>query len=120
MARKVFGGDALYVAWKLDTADAASARRAQQLLAKGEQQNLYCLRSWVVAQGEVRALLSPAAPLEQITGVIWTDRVQPLVSRWVPSKRACAALAREIETIPVGLGLAVRPEQWPYSSAAAG
>jgi len=116
----MYGGDALYIAWKLDTADAASARRAQQLLAQGEQENLYCLRSWVVARGEVRALLSPAASLEQITGAIWSDQVEPLESRWVPGKRECAVLAREIETVPVGLGLAVRPEQWPFSSAAAG
>jgi hypothetical protein len=118
MARKVYGGDALYIAWKLDTADAASAQRAQRLLAKGEQRNLYCLRSWVVAAGEVRALLSPAASLELITETIWSGKVEPLESRWVPGKRACAVLAREIETVPVGLGLAVRPEQWPFSSAA--
>jgi len=120
MARKVYGGDALYIAWKLDPADAASARRAQRLLALGEQRNLYCLRSWVVARGEVRALLSPAASLKQISGLIGGDRVEPLESRWVPGKRACALLAREIETVPVGLGLAPRPEQWPFSSAAAG
>jgi hypothetical protein len=118
MVRKVYGGDALYIAWKLDTADAASAQRAQYLLAKGEQRNLYCLRSWVVAAGEVRALLSPAASLELITETIWSGKVEPLESRWVPGKRACAVLAREIETVPVGLGLAVRPEQWPFSSAA--
>jgi hypothetical protein len=28
-------------------------------------------------------------------------------------------MAREIETTPVSLGLAARPEQWPLSSAAA-
>jgi hypothetical protein len=120
MARKVYGGDALYIAWKLDAADAVSAIRAQELLAKGEFLKLYRLQSWVVAQGEVKALLAPAAPLEQITRVIWTVRVQPLSSRWIPGKRACAEMAREIEFVPVGLGLAMRPEQWPFSSAAMG
>jgi hypothetical protein len=118
MARNVVGGDALYIAWKLDAADAGSAMRAQELLAQGERLKLYRLQSWVVAQGEVKALLAPAASLEQITGIIWTDHVQPLSSRWIPGKRACAEMARRIESVPVGLGLAMRPEQWPFSSAA--
>ncbi|MGD1073319.1 MAG: hypothetical protein ABSB15_24665 [Bryobacteraceae bacterium] len=118
MARKVYGGDALYIAWKLDTADAASARRARKLLARGEHLKLYRLQSWVVAQGQVKALLAPSASLEEITGIVWSGHVEPLFSRWIPGKRACAEMARQIESMPVALGLAVRPEQWPFSSAA--
>ena len=90
-------GDALYVAWKLDTADAASAKRARELLAKGEQMHLYRLQSWVVSDGEVQALFAPSASLEQIVGAIWDEDVEPLSSRWIPGKRECAVLAREIE-----------------------
>jgi len=118
LSRTGFVGDALYLAWKLDTADAASAGRVQQLLARGEGMHLYLLRSWVVANGEVRALLAPSAPLEEITEAIWESRSAPTASRWIAGRRACAAMARAIETIPVNLGLAARPEEWPFSSAA--
>jgi hypothetical protein len=110
-------GDALYIAWKLDTADAAAASRMQDRLEKGHNRKLYRLRSWVIVNGEARALLAPEAPLEEITEAIWPRDTQPLLSRWIAGRRACAETARQIEQAPVALGLARRPEQWPYSSA---
>lgn len=118
MNRKNLVGDALYIAWRTNPADANSAGVAKNRLASGEGRHLYRLRSWVIVNGEARALLAPAAPLEQIAGALSDDAGQLLASRWVAGQRACAELAREIERSPVALGLAERPEQWPYSSAA--
>jgi hypothetical protein len=116
--RKRLGGELLYIAWKLNISDAASAADVRARLVKGENYHLDRLHSWVIANGEARALLAPEAPLEQIAKAIWGVASQPLGGRWVAGERACAAAAREIETVPVDLGLAPRPEQWPLSSAA--
>lgn len=118
MLRKRQSGELLYIAWKLNQSDAASAPSVLTRLVQGETWGLYRLRSWVIANGEARALLAPQAPLERIAEAIWGEGSQPLGSRWIAGKQACAAAAREIETIPVDLGLASRPEQWPLSSAA--
>jgi hypothetical protein len=72
----------------------------------------------VAVRGEVRALLLPVAALENIAEAIHKQGSDPVVSRWVGTERACAALAREIEAMPVTLGLTASPEQWPLSSAA--
>ncbi len=106
---------ALYIAWKFDPAGVTSALGVWNSLSRGEILHLFRLRSRVVVNGEVRALLSPAAPLERIADAISADL---LTSRWIGTERECAAMAREIESVPVKLGLAQRPEQWPLSSAA--
>jgi hypothetical protein len=93
------------------------ARPAQDLLAEGVSRHLYRLRSWMVARGEARALLVPAAPLEEIAGALFTSVEAPVTTRWISGERQCAAVTREIETAPVQLGLANRPEEWPLSSA---
>jgi hypothetical protein len=116
--RNQLRGEWLYIAWKLETADASGAATAMTRLVDGEGRHLYRLRSWVIVKGEAHVLLAPMAPLEQIAEAIWTEGTQPLLSRWVAGERAGAATAREIETAPVDLGLASRPEQWPLSSAA--
>jgi hypothetical protein len=108
--------DALYVAWKLE-ADANSAGSMQQMLTGGEDRNLYRLRSWMVARGDARALLTPSAPLEEIADALWTPIAPPVSTRWIAGQRRCAAVTREIERAPVQLGLARRPEEWPFSSA---
>ena len=118
VTRKELAGDALYIAWRTNAADANSARSAKRRLAQGEGKHLYRLRSWVIVNGEGRALLAPGAPLEQIAGAVSDRADQMLSSRWIAGSRACAELARDIERMPVVLGLADRPEQWPYSSAA--
>lgn len=110
--------DALYIAWRLQTADVDSAVQTQKRLAKGEAHSLYFLRSWVIVDGKVEALLAPDAPLEQIAEHLWDLPTEPTASRWVEGQRACAEMARKIETTPVALGLTHRPEEWPYSSAA--
>lgn len=108
--------DALYVAWKLE-ADSDSAGSIQQMLTVGEDRNLYRLRSWMVARGEARALLTPSVPLEEIASALWAPIASPVSTRWIAGQRKCAALTREIERTPVQLGLATRPEEWPFSSA---
>jgi hypothetical protein len=118
MTGNTLRGGALYIAWKFDTADDRSAARVWTLLSSGESLHLFRLRSRVVVKGEVRALITPHAPLEQIAAAIQPRGSRPVSSRWVSSERACAELAREIEGVPVRLGLARRPEEWPMSSAA--
>jgi hypothetical protein len=71
----------------------------------------------MVAKGEARALLVPAAPLEDIADALFSPVASQLSTRWIEGQRKCAAVTREIETTPVQLGLATRPEQWPLSSA---
>jgi hypothetical protein len=108
--------DALYVAWKLEE-ETHTAGSIQQLLTSGQDRKLYRLRSWMVARGDARALLIPSAPLEEIADALFT-LIAPVVStRWIAGMRKCAAMTREIERIPVQLGLASRPEQWRFSSA---
>ena len=118
MSQEFTGSDALYVSWKIDTADEISARRVSLQLRRGEDQNLYRLRSWVIAGGEARALLAPSAPLERIAEAIWDKPADAIFTQWIDSPDVCARLARDIETAPVSMGLAKRPEQWPFSSAA--
>jgi hypothetical protein len=108
--------DALYVAWKLE-ADADSAFSLQQLLTLGQSQKLYRLRSWMAAKGEARALLVPQAPLDDIADALFTPATEPLSTRWIRGIGQCAAVTREIETTPVLMGLASRPEEWRHSSA---
>jgi hypothetical protein len=108
--------DALYIAWKLE-ADADSEGSIQRMLTGGEDRNLYRLRSWMVARGEARALLIPSVPLEEIAEALWAPIAPPVSTRWIAGQRKCAAVTREIERTPVQLGLATRPEEWPYSSA---
>ena len=117
MARQRQTPHALYLAWKLDSADDDTAGHARNRLTAGEGRSLYRLRSWAIARGEAHALLAPEAPLEEIVEAILSGSGQPTSSRWIEGRRACAIAVREIETVPVRLGVAVRPEQWPYSSA---
>jgi len=101
----------LYLAWKLNSADAGSLARAKARLVGGESQRLYRLQVWAIANGQVSALLVPEAPLEQIAEAIWPEGTQPLLTRWVASRQACLAVAREIE--------ASRAEQMPDTAMAA-
>lgn len=118
MSQNASSGEALYVAWKFEPDDETGARRVSLQLRRGEDQNLYRLRSWVIAAGEGRALLSPVAPLEKIAEAIWARPANAIFTQWIDSPDVCARLAREIERAPVTMGLARRPEQWPFSSAA--
>jgi hypothetical protein len=108
--------DALYIAWRLEE-DAHPPESVQELLTSGEDRKLYRLRSWMVARGQARALLVPEAPLEEITDALWKPIAPPVSTRWVAGQRQCAVITRKIETKPVELGLASRPEEWPFSSA---
>src|SRR5437879_2054471 len=86
----------LYLAWKLNAADPASSASAQARLLCGDEQHLYRLRAWGIADGEVSALLVPQASLDQIAEAIWAEGTQPTLTRWVASPRACEAAAAEI------------------------
>ncbi|NDJ13440.1 MAG: hypothetical protein EBY17_19975 [Acidobacteriia bacterium] len=112
------GADALYLSWRLQTDDRAAAQKTRRRLNAGETQQLYRIRSWVIVRGEVQALLSPAVSLDRIASSIWDEGSAPTSSRWV-RRSECAKVVRDMEIIPVTLGLAARPEQWPWSSAAA-
>jgi hypothetical protein len=82
MAKSPHVCDALYLAWKLD-----SGLDAAQIIADGADRNLYRLRSWMVAKNgdkqEARALLVPAAPLEDIAQALFQDSAEPLRASWV-------------------------------------
>ena len=114
-------GGGLYLAWRLRDTDANSAQETKERLTRGEKQNLYRLCSWVVVDGEAQALLTPTASFEEITTAIWRKSPEPsdetLRTRWISSSQLLAELTREIEIVPVQLGLARRPEEWPFSSA---
>ena len=105
----------LYLAWTLQS----TQREAHELLASGERRKLYTLTSWVVTEDAIEALLRPAASLEEITAAIWSTPPKLNRARWISTRSACMEITREIETAPVRLGLARRPEEWPFSSAAA-
>jgi hypothetical protein len=62
--------------------------------------------------------MAPAAPIERIAEAIWGCPANAIVTRWIANVDLITRLAREIEMAPVSLGLAKRPEQWPFSSAA--
>lgn len=111
------GSDALFLAWRLQSDDQMAARKTRRRLNSGESRQLYRIRSWVIVRGEVQALLSPAVSLDRIASSIWGQNSAPTSTRWV-RRSECPKLVREMETIPVTLGLAARPEQWPWSSAA--
>ena len=108
--------DALYIAWKME-AHPDSAEALQQVLSVGEGRRLYRLRSWIATRGEARALLIPEAPLEEIAEALRSPGSETISFRWIYGPTRCAAAAWEIETTPVRLGLAGRPEEWRYSSA---
>jgi 4'-phosphopantetheinyl transferase EntD len=111
-------GNALYIVWRFRGAREHSTARARKLLNHGQKLHLYRLHSWVAVNGEIRALVAPAAPVEEIAAAARKERCETVSTRWVATERACTNLVREIETAPVHLGLASRPEEWPFSSAA--
>jgi hypothetical protein len=111
-------GDAVYLAWKLDQADAASAGRALSSLIEGEKMALYRLCSWVVVNNEVRALVAPAAPLARIAEAVWKEPVNPTATRFVATARGCAILTRGTQISSRMKGFPPRPELRPLSSAA--
>jgi hypothetical protein len=111
-------GNALYIVWRFRGDGERSTARARKLLHRGQALHLYRLRSWVAINGEIRALVAPAAPVEEIAQAARAECCETVSARWVITQRACMDLVREIETAPVQLGLASRPEEWPFSSAA--
>jgi len=75
MARKVYGGDALYIAWKLGHGGRCFRTAVpNDYSLKVNSKILYCFALLGGGAGEVRALLSPAASLEQNHRAIWSDQ----------------------------------------------
>lgn len=111
-------GNALYIVWRTRGVVELATARARKLLRRGQTLQLYRLRSWVAVNGEIRALVAPAAPLREIAEAARKEHCDTVSAHWVVSERACMNLVRDIEMAPVHMGLASRPEEWPFSSAA--
>lgn len=94
---------------------------------------LYRLHGFVVMPNHVHVLISPGAPLSEITkwvkGVsarqanfilgrvgqpFWQDES---FDHWVRNEEEFEKIKRYIENNPVRAGLVQKPEEWPYSSA---
>jgi len=78
MARLAIEESALHVAWKVASADAASARVLRNRLKAGHDERLFFLLSLDFGDGEAVAILLPKAPLEDIVAVIWGAGLQPI------------------------------------------
>jgi hypothetical protein len=72
MPRLAVEESALHVAWKVASADAASAGVLRDRLNAGQCGRLFELRSLDFADGEASAVLVPGAPLEDIVAAIWS------------------------------------------------
>jgi len=94
----------------------------------------YQLQAWVVMPNHVHMLILPHVALSQITHWIkgrtareanlllgrtgepfWQDESH---DHWVRNEREFHRIVAYIEENPVSAGLAARPEDWPWSSAA--
>jgi hypothetical protein len=78
MARLAIEENALHVAWRVASADAASVRALRDRLKAGHQERLFVLRSLDFGDGEACAVIVPEAPLEDIAAVIWSAGLQPV------------------------------------------
>jgi hypothetical protein len=78
MARLAVEQSALHVAWRIASADAASARVLRNCLKAGHDQRLFFLLSLDFGDGEAIAILLPTAPLEEIAAIIWSAGLQPV------------------------------------------
>jgi REP element-mobilizing transposase RayT len=115
--------------------DPKLAQLVVNALEFGERQlQLYRLHGFVVMSNHVHILVKPQVALEQITKAIkgFTAReANKILSRtghrfwqdesfdhWVRNDDQFYRILRYIENNPVKAGLVVRPEDWPWSSAA--
>ena len=114
--------------------EASVARRVVEALLTGEAEKLFELNAWVVMPNHVHMLVLPRVALAQITHWIKgrTAREANLLlgrcgkprwqhesyDHWVRNERGFNRIVAYIEHNPVSAGLAARPEDWPWSSAA--
>lgn len=92
MAR-VANCSALQVAWTFPPADTVSVGALKARLAAGQESRLFDLESWNCRAGKARAVLTLAAPLEDIVAVIWGANDQPVALRHVERRRTVARQA---------------------------
>src|ERR1700734_3196034 len=78
MAQLAVERSALHVAWKVASADAASARVLRNRLKAGHDDRLFFLQSLDFGDGEAVAILLPEAPLEEIAALILGPGLQPV------------------------------------------
>jgi putative transposase len=114
--------------------DTRVARQVAEAIRAGESRKLYELSAWVVMPNHVHMLILPQAALSVITHWIKgrsARQANLLLGRkgesfwqhesydhWVRSERELRRIVAYIEENPVSAGLAGRPEDWPWSSAA--
>jgi putative transposase len=98
-----------------------------------QEQRLISLHSYAIMINHVHVLLTPGAPIAQITKFIkgTTSRQANLLlgftgsyfwqdesfDHWVRNPAEWEKIRAYIERNPVAAGLAARPEDWPWSSA---
>ena len=115
--------------------DTQVARQVVEAIRSGEsRERLYELQAWVVMPNHVHMLVLPHVALAKITRWIkgrtareanlllgrmgepfWQDESY---DHWVRNEREFHRIVAYIEENPVSAGLAARPEDWPWSSAA--
>jgi REP element-mobilizing transposase RayT len=120
---------------RLWLSDTRVARQIVEAIRTGEsRKEFYELQAWVVMPNHVHMLILPHVALSQITHWIkgrtareanlllgrtgepfWQDESH---DHWVRNEREFHRIVAYIEENPVSAGLAARPEDWPWSSAA--
>jgi len=114
--------------------DPAIAGCVEEAIIRGVELGQYELRAYVVMPNHVHVLLEPHLPLARITGGIkgvsarnanatlgrvgesfWQDES---FDHWVRTEAELQRIRGYIERNPVTAGLAKKPEDWPWSSAA--
>ena len=114
--------------------DTRVARQVAEAIRAGESRKFYELSAWVVMPNHVHMLILPQAALSLITHWIKgrTARQANLLlgrtgesfwqhesyDHWVRSEAELQRIVAYIEENPVSAGLAAKPEDWPWSSAA--
>jgi putative DNA methylase len=114
--------------------DPEIAGYVEDAIIRGAELGHYNLHAYVVMPNHVHVLLAPRLPLARITcgikGVSARDANATLgrvgkpfwqdesFDHWVRNQAEFARIRAYIERNPVTAGLAKKPEEWPWSSAA--
>ncbi len=115
--------------------DPRVARMLMEVFLHGETvRRQYTLYAWVIMPNHIHLVLQPHCELGKLmrwlktatavranriierTGTPFWQR--EYFDRWIRSEKELGTVIRYVENNPVTSGLAVSPEQWPWSSAA--